>query len=173
MTLAEMVSREQEKAVRVAEQAKHWHPRRDKWLQELDSLFRHLTAWLQQAGVESEAIEQTLQRLYEEPLGHYETPVLTVTIGLTRVRFQPKGTFLIGAFGRVDVSSDQPDTPTIKLVADAAPPWGGFTAAPPEEQPWQWLVYPGGTGPGGYALTQETFVRLMALVLGKQSTDGR
>ncbi len=172
MTLAEIVSRQQERAATVADEVPHWQARRDKWLEEINRLFTDITDWLQQAGVGADAIKNTQQTVYEERLGHYSTPVLTVTIGLHRVTFRPKGTFLMGAYGRIDATSDQPDTPIIKLVADVDLTWAATPDTPAHDQDWQWLIYPGGARPGGGRLSQDTFTSLMALLLGESLTVG-
>ncbi|MCF7979353.1 MAG: hypothetical protein K9L82_15340 [Chromatiaceae bacterium] len=140
-------------------------------MKEINRLFGDIRGWLLEAGVESDAIEQTQQTLYEEQLGQYPAPVFRVAIGLNHITFQPKGTFLIGAYGRIDATSDLADTTTVKLVADidqSQPTAPDISAL---EQDWQWLVYPGGARSGGHVLDKETFADLMGLLLGETPTS--
>ena len=48
-------------------------------------------------------VEHVKKRIHEQHIGRYEVQTIEVTIGNTRVKFDPIGTNLFGAKGRVDM----------------------------------------------------------------------
>ncbi|MBI4959085.1 MAG: hypothetical protein HY915_06290 [Desulfovibrio sp.] len=92
-----------------AESAIHLTSMKDEFLDELNSLFRSIKAWLN-PGIEQELVhfrEGTTQ-IDEEMLGKsYMAPVLFLsfpTVGKV-VEVVPVGAFIVGAAGRVDLRS--------------------------------------------------------------------
>lgn len=167
MTLAELIRRQQEKALHTPAEQVNWAARRHKWLEELSRLMGDIKTWLINAGISLDAIESFAEALNEESLGRYSATGLRVRIGAALITFQPIGSVLIGAYGRVDVFSDQPGTPTVKLIADLATGQAPNTGAAALTSEWIWLVYPGRQLCGGERLDEDELARVLAIVLGE------
>jgi len=102
-----LVSFVREKAERPAG-ADDWKMRRLKWHRNITGLYRMVRAWLR--PLESEKairIEESKLTLQEDHHGAYPVPCLHVLVGDQKVSFRPKGTLVVGAQGRVDVSGDR------------------------------------------------------------------
>ena len=88
--------------------------RRQKWLEQIKKLY----------GMVKDSIEEYTQvriteeetDLYEELLGHYKAPQMKITLGDFGkfVTLRPVGTYVIGAWGRVDMIG--PNGGTVRLV---------------------------------------------------------
>lgn len=166
MTLAELIQRQKEKA-RIAQSPLDWRVRKEKWLAELEKLLTAIETWLLAAGVRTDEMQRFSQEINEETLGRYTANGLRVRIGAAVVTFRPIGSVLIGACGRIDVSSDQPGTPSVKLIAEPAPNAEPATGRPSWEQDWVWLVYPGRAADAGFSLDEEGLASVLASVLGE------
>lgn len=167
MTLAELVRQQQEKALHTPVEQLDWAARRNKWLAELTNLMSDIKTWLSNAGIPSDLFESRKESIHEETLGRYSATGLRVRIGTALVTFRPIGSILIGAYGRVDVFSDQPGTPTVKLIADLEPSHATESETSPLTHPWIWLVYPGRQPGGGERLNENSLARVLAIVLGE------
>ena len=77
----------------------------NEWLLHLDQLFKDIETWLEPAKKEGLEIERGKVEISEEYLGTYLAPVLEIAFAGTKVRLEPVGRNVIGAFGRVDVFS--------------------------------------------------------------------
>ena len=90
-----------------------WDERRLDWLAELEDLYRRMEQHLKPYTDKNEIqIERDVIRLSEDYLGTYDATKLTFRIGHEKISANPKGTLLIGARGRVDLSGSR------KLVED-------------------------------------------------------
>lgn len=167
MTLAELIERQKQKAQSEQAIPMDWRLRREKWLTELAGILQRIEAWLRQGGVSQDEIERFPLEISEETLGRYTATGLRVQIGAAVVTFRPIGSVLIGACGRIDVSSDQPGTPGVKLIAEPAPNAEPATGRPSWEQDWVWLVYPGRAAAAGFSLDEEGLASVLAVVLGE------
>ncbi len=167
MTLAELIDRQKTKAKGQQTPPVDWRLRRVKWLTELDGALQRIENWLAAGGVAASEMERFALEINEETLGRYGATGLRVCIGNAVVTFRPIGTVLIGACGRIDVTSDQPGTPSVKLIAEFAPGGAPSSGRPSYERDWVWLVYPGQAADGGFALSEDGLARLLAVVLGE------
>jgi len=89
------------------ERGPDWDARRVKWQREIADLYRMIRGWLK--PLESDKtirVEEAIVTLREDYLGAYEVPEMSILIGSQKVTFHPKGTLIVGAQGRVDVSGD-------------------------------------------------------------------
>lgn len=96
--------------------------RKTAWLAALEELYAHIKVWL------SEPLSLNLLSLEEEPveineykLGPYKATRLVLRTGRDKVRIEPVGTFIIGARGRVDVTTPGA---SFKLVLGDDNKWG-------------------------------------------------
>ncbi|WP_022654495.1 hypothetical protein [Aquaspirillum serpens] len=168
MTLAELIARQKDKAKNVEIDAVDWRLRRDKWLAELDGTLQRIEAWLRQSGMSEDEIEHFSLEINEETLGRYTATGLRVQIGAAVVTFRPIGSVLIGACGRIDVVSDQPGTPSVKLIAECTPSSDDSGHRSSHERDWGWLVYLGRGVKASFPLDQEGLAKLLAIVLGEE-----
>jgi hypothetical protein len=88
-----------------AENVVNWNEMKRWWIEAVNSLFNQIDAWLnsliQSGSVES--LRKSIQ-LTEQDLGRYDIESLELLLASRRLTFEPVGTMLIGAFGRVEVS---------------------------------------------------------------------
>lgn len=85
-----------------------WDERRLDWLAELEDLYRRMEQHLKPYTDKNEIqIERDVIRLSEDYLGTYDATKLTFRIGHEKISANPKGTLLIGARGRVDLSGSR------------------------------------------------------------------
>lgn len=166
MKLSELIEQQKQKAKSAQAAPVDWYLRREKWLAELNDLLQRIEAWLCQGGVSQDEIEHFSLEISEEPLGRYIATGLRVQIGAAVVTFRPMGSVLIGACGRIDVNSDQPSTPSVKLIAELSE---STTEKPSYEQGWDWLVYSGRAADAGFSLDEESLAKVLAVVLGEGS----
>ncbi len=84
-----------------------WAARKEKWIAALEQLYETIEAWLRPS------VEKGLIRIdfipkimEEENIGQYEVKKMKLWVGTEQVVFDPKGTILIGSYGRVDMTGD-------------------------------------------------------------------
>jgi hypothetical protein len=169
MHLAELIQRQKEKAETSVHHIGHWRKRRDKWLSELNLVLTRIKGWLLAGGLTATDFELFEVDLNEETLGRYQATGLHVRVGAALVTFRPVGSVLIGACGRIDVTSDQPGTPSVKLIAEPATRSEDAAYRPVDQQDWVWRVYPGRTPSGGFPLDEDSLVTVLAVVLGEDA----
>lgn len=109
-----------------------WLERREVWFRELERLSLQVQQWLQEAGVTAAAFQPYLEARNEEWIGSYLVDCWLVDIGSFRLRFDPRGTLMVGACGRVDIRSSQAGTPVVKLIAEEGNQSGDH---------WRWSIY--------------------------------
>ena len=81
-----------------------WTQRRDAWKKHLDEFYQLAKGFLQKY-IDQDKIHITwsTKQINEEYIGIYEVAALEVQIGAIKVRFDPIGTKVLGAKGRVDM----------------------------------------------------------------------
>lgn len=85
-----------------------WKARRLKWQRDIAGLYKMVRGWLRPLETEKAIrIEEAKLTLQEDYIGAYQVPCLHIFIGNQKVSFRPKGTLVVGAQGRVDVSGDR------------------------------------------------------------------
>jgi hypothetical protein len=126
-----------------------WKARKDEWLSNLDRLYaqveRLLKIYLARGDIVAryEPIE-----INEERLGSYATKRLVLRIGTDEVVFNPVGTLVIGARGRVDMVGSAGDArfllvPSDDAVGSPSGREGRSKAAKREVSPpgdWDWRI---------------------------------
>lgn len=87
---------------------------KQEWAEKVEELHetvkKHLREYTENKRIE---IESHGTALHETPFGAYEAKALTIRIGKKIVELEPKGRFVIGASGRVDMTGP---AGTVKIV---------------------------------------------------------
>lgn len=93
------------------------------WLDQLAQLYRFVDETLAEF-IDQKQIQVTQRTvdLYEEQLGAYPAPALTIRIGRQIVELEPIGTFLIGARGRVNMNGPRGIARFVIVAKDASSP---------------------------------------------------
>ncbi|MBF0171939.1 MAG: hypothetical protein HQL83_00690 [Magnetococcales bacterium] len=102
--LRDFVRQQHEKVSKTPNKEIDWDGRRTAWIEQVESLLDRIKKWL--LPLYKEALLDLVEgktTLEEEFIGRYEVPWLEVLIGRQRARIIPKGTLVIGSFGRVDL----------------------------------------------------------------------
>lgn len=113
-------------------------PEEDKqrWLDYLRSLGGMVQGWLAEYAKGGDIEVQTEDILLtEEQVGSYKAPLLKIRVGSHLVKLKPIGTFLIGAYGRVDMEGPRGVCRMILVPADATEPKIVFNAELSTDQP--------------------------------------
>lgn len=84
--------------------------RKATWLKSIDDLYSKINLWFEDFKKDG-LIEIKDQEIYidEESIGKYRTKRLEIYIGNDVITLTPKGTFIIGSFGRIDLSGPKGD----------------------------------------------------------------
>ncbi|QVL53672.1 MAG: hypothetical protein KFB97_04765 [Cyanobium sp. M30B3] len=133
-----------------------WLERRETWLRELEQLSRQVQQWLKEAGVSAAAFQPYQEARNEEWIGSYLVNCWLVDIGSFRLRFDPRGTLMVGACGRVDIRSSQAGTPVVKLIAEEGDRSG---------DPWRWSIYCDEAGLDDLELNPENLAQALSLLM--------
>lgn len=81
-----------------------WDKARREWVQHLDEFYETVEGFLHKyIEADKIRIQHGTKRLHEEYIGSYEVATLAVKIGANVIEFDPVGTNLISAKGRVDM----------------------------------------------------------------------
>ena len=91
------MANETEPPVDWAEELKDWKCNLDRFIKKV---LGFLSPYIAQNKIRIEYVEK---RIHEQHIGRYEVQTIEVMIGNTRVKFDPIGTNLLGAKGRVDM----------------------------------------------------------------------
>jgi hypothetical protein len=93
---------------------------RDQFLSRVESLYAKLKKWLGEIDDHASINEESVV-ISEEPGGAYSAPVLVIERpGYKAIRFIPRGRWIVGAEGRVDVKSSL-GTEALIYVQDGGP----------------------------------------------------
>ena len=86
-------------------QSMDWPQRREDWINHLDKFYKLALGFLEKYIQEEKIhIEWTTKHINEDYIGNYDVQSLEVSIGAAiKIHFDPIGTNLIGAKGRVDM----------------------------------------------------------------------
>lgn len=91
------MANETEPPVDWGEELKDWKCNLDRFIKKV---LEFLGPYIAQNKIR---VEHVKKRIHEQHIGRYEVQTIEVTIGNTRVMFDPIGTNLLGAKGRVDM----------------------------------------------------------------------
>jgi len=81
-----------------------WETRKITWLHSIDGFYKKINSWLsplQKGGLLK--IKEKEIDLNEEYIGNYKTKRLEIYLGNDIVTFTPRGTLIIGSYGRIDM----------------------------------------------------------------------
>lgn len=83
-----------------------WDKVKTEWIRQLREFMNQIKNWLIQPQKEGliQVFEKEIE-IEEEHFGAYQAPSLELMIGSEKVKIAPVGRFIIGAKGRVDISS--------------------------------------------------------------------
>lgn len=113
-------------------------PEQDKqrWLENLQNLSCMVQEWLAEYAAEGVITVQTEDILLnEQQVGHYKAPLVKIRVGSHLVKLKPIGTFLIGAYGRVDMEGPRGVCRLTLVPANASGPKIVFNTDLPPDQP--------------------------------------
>lgn len=97
-----------------------WGQKREEWLRYLGQFYKLVEGFMREYVEQGKVrLERGTKRLHEEFIGDYPVDTLALYIGSNKIDFDPVGTNLIGARGRVDMRSAQ-GTVKFVLVPDDA-----------------------------------------------------
>ena len=96
-----------DKAVEVAKE-EAWTAVRELWVRQVHGLYDQVEGWLG-AVIAGGWVEATREQrlLTEECLGEYAIESLQLHVGSLKMRFDPLGTLMLHAFGRIEVTGPQ------------------------------------------------------------------
>jgi len=120
-----------------------WDVRKKAWLVDVHRLISSIEAWLKPGEDEKLlSVRRIPITISEQHLGSYDVPSLRVEMpGSREVLISPVGTLVIGAAGRVDMTSG----PRLAMILRA------------DDGKWNLRVGKSGTGADFVAVSQETF----------------
>lgn len=102
--LREFVRQQYEKTPKTPQKEIDWDGRRSAWIAQVESLIDRIKQWL--TPLRNEKLLDWVEgktTLEEAFIGRYEVPWLEILIGRQRARLIPKGSLVVGSFGRVDL----------------------------------------------------------------------
>lgn len=126
-----------------------WEQKRDDWLNHLDEFYdvvkRLLGNYIEQKKISTNCSKKWIN---EEHIGDYEAPSLEVQIGAARIVFDPVGTNLIGARGRVDMHGPYgivkfvfvPSSIPGDRIVLQEPPIKNKGASDVPDEHWEWKI---------------------------------
>lgn len=81
-----------------------WDFEKDEWLQQLSKFYKKVEGFLEEYLKNKKVLlNYTEKEIFEEYIGSYSVKVLNIELGNHKIKFEPIGTNLIGAKGRVDL----------------------------------------------------------------------
>jgi hypothetical protein len=106
-----------------AENVVDWKEMKDWWVQTVHDLFNQIDGWLHSL-IQSGSVKSLRKttKLMEQDLGRYDIESLELQLSSRKLTFDPVGTMLIGAFGRIEVSGPNGKAVLLLLNTDKAVP---------------------------------------------------
>ncbi|MEV4782036.1 hypothetical protein [Burkholderia sp. LMU1-1-1.1] len=143
-----------------------------RWLSKLDELKKLVNDWLNAYVEKGIKTSTRMVPLTEEQTGTYQAPQIEITVGQAVVKLKPIGTFLIGAWGRVDMEGPRGVCRLILVPKRAKNPLFAFDEKPIPEQVAMpdlvWKIMPAPPALAYIELTREMFLdMLMKVVRGE------
>lgn len=111
-----------------------WEERKSNWLTSIDSLYHNIKGWLN--AFEDDGLIRVRDdkeiTLNEEYIGPYQTRRLDIYLGNDIISLTPKGTLIIGSYGRIDMRGPKGEILIIQ------PEWGDwkFAMRTPKLETW-------------------------------------
>ena len=129
-----------------------WSSQRDEWMDYLDQFYDVVERFLQKYVDEKKIqIDYKTRQLHEEYIGAYDARFLVVRIGSSNIHFEPIGTILIGAKGRVDMKGPQGTVKFVLVPQSSSGPKISISVREPGKEPpaqetkpstteWAWKI---------------------------------
>lgn len=83
-----------------------WENRKKKWLQSIENIYSNIESWLK-PFIDKELLEIKKAgkiEITEDYIGRYQASVLEINIGDDIIRLKPRGTLVLGSYGRIDMA---------------------------------------------------------------------
>lgn len=97
-----------------------WGQQREEWLQHLSHFYQLVEAFMREYVEQGKvSLHRATKTLHEEYIGDYSVDTLALYIGPNKIEFDPIGTNLIGAKGRVDMRSAKGTVKFVLVPEDA------------------------------------------------------
>jgi len=111
-----------------------WIGRKNTWLKSINDLYENIDKWLK-SHQENGLLEIKLGikvHISEEYIGSYDAPVMEIIIGKDKIKLEPKGTLILGSYGRIDMKGPKGEIMIIE------PEWNDwkFAQRSPKLQTW-------------------------------------
>lgn len=146
---------------------------KSRWLGHLDVLCKFVESALhayEEAGIKMSVRPVSIT---EEQTGAYKAPQIEISVGPAVVKLKPIGTFLIGAFGRVDMEGPRGVVRLILVPKVAKAPYFSFntttvsteTKVPEHEPDLAWKIMPPPPNTSYVELTPEVFLEMLMKVV--------
>jgi hypothetical protein len=135
----------------------------DAYRDQVSSLYHRVESWLAELGIQA-TVERTSQELREDPSGPYEIESLSLSFPEQRpeVHLIPRGRFIVGALGRVDMKSRHGIE---RLVLVPRVEMGeGFGTNPEDLRECEWAWGENSLTPQLHTLDQDMFHRLLEVL---------
>lgn len=143
--IAEQTTKSDEPEIDRDEELKEWEKQLDRFYQMVESF---LYSYIKEGKVQC---HYDKKQLHERLLGSYQAKSLVLEIGRNEIDFNPVGTFLIGAKGRVDMIGNYGTVKFVLVPRDSSGPkisvkiWSEKEDPPPEEHvdpvaQWDWKI---------------------------------
>ena len=127
-----------------------WAARLAEWKRQVEAFYTTVNTLLK-TYIDHGKIELSYggQQIYEEHIGSYTIKTLGISIGSARVKFEPIGTLIIGAKGRIDMKGPRGTVRLVLVPKDSSGPKitvriGTQTSAAPDEGEaqieWTWKL---------------------------------
>lgn len=100
----EFVEKQNAERIHAEESGRDWARERDKWIENVESFYTTIFSYLREYIDRGQiVVQQAPVTLFEEGVGEYSTKAATLFLGKKQIEFEPIGTNLIGAKGRIDM----------------------------------------------------------------------
>ncbi len=82
-----------------------WEQRKETWVNSINSFYSEIKKWLQPLVIQGliKINDEKKLSLNEEYIGNYNVPRLDIYISNDIISLTPKGTLIIGSYGRIDM----------------------------------------------------------------------
>ncbi len=91
-----------------------WGTQLTQWKKQIDNLYNMIKPWIVDIGNTKICLQK--KTIHEEMLGTYNVEILVATINQSEIKFDPVGSVIVGAWGRVDVMNSLYIKRTLLLV---------------------------------------------------------
>lgn len=91
-----------------------WDTQLKQWKEQIEKLYKMITPWIDDIGNTKISFQD--KTIHEEMIGTYNVQILVANINQSEIKFDPVGSVIVGAWGRVDVMNSLYIKRTLLLV---------------------------------------------------------